>query len=198
MVAPRDAAIPLSDYTTAMTAEGVPYEHLDGVQIMRRWPQWRLGDEHHGLYQADSGIADPNRGNAAHQRLARQRGATLLEHSPVARLRDAGGGELEVEVEDGTVHRSGRVVLATDAAPRASEQVPAFPGQHVRIGHLVGRLGLQHQDVRIRLGDEIRLVFEVVVERRLDGERASNAASATSGSTVTVELPGETKFGTHL
>jgi sarcosine oxidase len=114
-IAPRDAAIPLSDYTAAMTAEGVRYEHLDGPEIMRRWPQWRLGDEHHGLYQADSGIADPNRGNAAHQRLARQRGATLLEHSPVTRLRDAGGGELEVELEDGTVHRSGRVVLATDA-----------------------------------------------------------------------------------
>ncbi len=114
-VAPRDAAIPLSDYTAAMDAEGVPYEHLDGPEIMRRWPQWRLGDEHHGLFQADAGIADPNRGNAAHQRLARQRGATLLEHSPVTRLRDAGGGELEVETAAGLVHRAPRVVLATDA-----------------------------------------------------------------------------------
>ncbi|HET9522049.1 MAG TPA: N-methyl-L-tryptophan oxidase [Candidatus Limnocylindrales bacterium] len=114
-LAPREAAIPLSDYTTAMDAEGVPYEHLDGSEIMRRWPQWRLGDEHHGLYQADSGIADPNRGNAAHQRLARSRGATLLEHSPVTRLRDAGGGEVEVETADGTVHRAPHVVLAADA-----------------------------------------------------------------------------------
>jgi len=89
-VAPRKAAIPLSDYTSAMAAENVPFEHLDGPEIVRRWPQWRLGDEHHGLYQAESGIADPNRGNAAHQRLARARGATLLEHSPVTRLRDAG------------------------------------------------------------------------------------------------------------
>ena len=114
-VAPREAAIPLTDYTAAMDAEGVPYEQLDGPEIMRRWPQWRLGDEHHGLFQAASGIADPNRGNAAHQGLARRRGATLLERAPVTGLRNTGGAELEVETADGTIHRAPRVVLATDA-----------------------------------------------------------------------------------
>jgi sarcosine oxidase len=113
-VAPRDAAIPLSDYMNAMTTEAVPYDHLDAAEIMRRWPQWRLGDEHHGLFQADAGIADPNRANAAHQGLARRYGATLLEHSPVARLRDI-GGEVEVHLADGTVHRAGQVVVAADA-----------------------------------------------------------------------------------
>ena len=113
-VAPRDAAIPLSDYTSAMDAEGVPYEQLDGAQIMRRWPQWQLGDEHHGLFQAQSGLADPNRGNAAHQRLARANGATLLDRSPVTRLRHAGGG-VEVTTADGRVHRAASVVLAADA-----------------------------------------------------------------------------------
>jgi sarcosine oxidase len=114
-IGPRQAAIPLGDYMAAMTAEGVPYEHLDGPEIVRRWPQWRLGDEHHGLYQADAGIADPNRANAAHQRLARDHGATLLEHSPVTRLRDAGGGGVEVHLADGAVHHAGQVVLAADA-----------------------------------------------------------------------------------
>lgn len=114
-VAPREAAIPLSDYTASMTAEQVPFEHLDGPEIVRRWPQWRLGDEHHGLFQADAGIADPNRGNAAHQRLARARGATLLERTRVARLGQMGDGTIEVETADGTVHRAPRVVLAADA-----------------------------------------------------------------------------------
>ena len=113
-VAPRDAAIPLTDYMNAMTAENVPYDHLDAAEIMRRWPQWRLGDEHHGLFQADAGIADPNRANAAHQRLARRYGATLLEHSPVTRLRDT-GDEVEVHLTNGTVHRAGQVVVAADA-----------------------------------------------------------------------------------
>ena len=118
-IAPRVAAIPLSDYMQAMTAESVPYEHLDGPAIMARWPQWRLGDEHHGLYQADAGIADPNRANAAHQRLARAHGATLLEHSPVTRLRDAGGG-VEVTTADGTTHRAANVVVADiDRRPHA-------------------------------------------------------------------------------
>ncbi|MEO8229499.1 MAG: N-methyl-L-tryptophan oxidase [Chloroflexota bacterium] len=114
-VAPRDASIPLSDYIGSMTAEGVPFEHLDGAEIMRRWPQWRLTDEHHGLFQPDGGLADPNRANAAHQRLARAYDATLIERAPVTGLRDAGGGELEVTTADGGVHRAGHVVIAADA-----------------------------------------------------------------------------------
>jgi sarcosine oxidase len=112
-VAPRDASIPLSDYTSSMDAEGVPYEHLDGAEIMRRWPQWRLGGEHHGLFQPDGGLADPNRANAAHQRLAREHGATLLDRTPVTGLRDA-GGEIEVSTAAGTF-RAQTVVLAADA-----------------------------------------------------------------------------------
>jgi sarcosine oxidase len=114
-IGPREAAIPLDDYTTAMSAEDVPFEHLSGPEITRRWPQWRLGEEHHGLYQADAGIADPNRGNAAHQRLAGAHGATLLERARVARLRHLGDGAIEVELGDGAVHRAAHVVLAADA-----------------------------------------------------------------------------------
>jgi sarcosine oxidase len=112
---PRDSAIPLSDYVESMTAEGVSFEQLDAPEIMRRWPQWRLSEEHHGLFQADGGLADPNRANAAHQRLARAHGATLLERTPVTGLRDAGGGDVEVTVADGTTHRAGHVVVAADA-----------------------------------------------------------------------------------
>ena len=122
-VAPRDASIPLVDYMASMTAEDVPFEHLDAAEIMRRWPQWQLGDEHHGLYQAESGLADPFRANAAHQRLAREHGATLLDRSPVVALRDV-GGEVEVEVADGTIHRANHVVLAADAW--TNELLPSF------------------------------------------------------------------------
>jgi sarcosine oxidase len=114
-VAPYDAAIPLGDYTESMTAEGVGFEHLSGPEIVRRWPQWRLGDEHHGLFQADAGIADPNRGNAAHQRLARANGATLLEDARVERLRGRADGGVEIELGDGTTYRAPQVVIAADA-----------------------------------------------------------------------------------
>ncbi len=114
-IGPHEAAIPLHDYMAAMAAESVPFEHLAGPEISRRWPQWRLGDEHHGLYQADAGIADPNKANAAHQRLACANGATLLEHARVARLRELAGGGIEVELADGTLHRAAQVVIAADA-----------------------------------------------------------------------------------
>jgi sarcosine oxidase len=114
-IGPRDAAIPLGDYVDAMTAEGVPFEQLDGPEIVRRWPQWRLGDEHHGLYQADAGIADPNRGNAAHQRLALTHGAKLRQLSAVTALRPLPDGSTEVTLDDGHVHRAAQVMVAADA-----------------------------------------------------------------------------------
>ncbi len=111
---PADAAIPKSDYTDSLTAENVPFELLDGAEVRRRWPQWHVGDEVSAMWQAQSGLADPNRGNAAHRRLAVANGATLRDHAPVLSLRDAGGGELEVVTAD-VVYRTGRVVLAADA-----------------------------------------------------------------------------------
>jgi sarcosine oxidase len=112
-LAPRDASIPLDDYTTSMDAAGVPYERLDAIEIMRRWPQWRLTDDVQGIFQAAGGLADPNRANAAHQRLAREHGATLRDRAPVTALREA-GGEIEV-VAGGETYRAGQVVLATDS-----------------------------------------------------------------------------------
>ena len=111
---PTGGDVDLETYATAMTAEGIPFERLDADEIMRRWPAWHLDDRHAGLYQADTGIADPSRGNAAHRRLALEHGAELRERAPVARIVDA-GGEVTLELEDGDRVRAGRVILATDA-----------------------------------------------------------------------------------
>src|SRR4051812_22053975 len=54
--APRISAIPLATYSESMAAAGVEYESLDAREIMRRWPQFRLTDDIHGLYQSQSGI----------------------------------------------------------------------------------------------------------------------------------------------
>ncbi len=111
---PADPAIPMVDYTDSLTAEGVPFELLDGAEVRQRWPQWRVGDELRAMWQREGGLADPFRGNAAHRRLARANGATLRDRSPVTSVRDAGGGDLEVVTPDAT-YRTGRVVLAADA-----------------------------------------------------------------------------------
>jgi sarcosine oxidase len=110
---PRDGAIPLADYAASLQAVGVPFEMLDAAEIMRRWPHFRLDDEIHGLYQAESGIAPAALCNAAHIRMARAHGATLREHTPVTALR-AVGDEIEV-VAGETIYRCRKLVVAADA-----------------------------------------------------------------------------------
>jgi sarcosine oxidase len=111
---PHGAAIPEADYAGSMVAEGVPFERLDAVETMRRWPQWHLDDGTVALFQAESGIADPNRGNAAHRRLAAEHGATLLPRTPVAAISADGDGHA-VRFEDGRVVRADRVIVTADA-----------------------------------------------------------------------------------
>jgi sarcosine oxidase len=113
-LAPPNAPESIDDYADAMTAVGVPFEWLDAGEVMRRWPQWRLEDGTRGIFQASGGIADPEPGNAAHQRLARAAGAELRDHTRVTAIRDH-GGEYEVTIEAGATLTTGTVVVATDA-----------------------------------------------------------------------------------
>jgi sarcosine oxidase len=109
-LAPRESAIPLDSYRSSMDAAGVGYEYLDAAEIMRRWPQFRLTPDIHGLFQEDGGIAMAARANAAHQRMAREHGATLRQRAPVVGVR-AARGEVDVEV-DGGAYRCRRLVVA--------------------------------------------------------------------------------------
>lgn len=107
-------AIDLRDYAAAMAAQGVPFEQLDAPEIMRRWPAWRLDEEHAGLFQPDAGLADPSAGNAAHRGLAVEHGAELRAQARVVAL-EPRDGETVVVLEDGTRIAAGAVVVAADA-----------------------------------------------------------------------------------
>ena len=109
----RVSAIPLSHYSGSMDAAGVAYEKLDAGEIMRRWPPFRLSDDIHGLFQPESGIAMAARGNAAHQRMARQHGATLRDRAPVEAIHP-GDGEIEVQA-GGVTYRCARLIIAAGA-----------------------------------------------------------------------------------
>ncbi len=111
--APRLSAIPLTDYSGSMAAAGVDFEPLDAGEIMRRWPPFRLTDDIHGLFQPESGIAKAARANAAHQRVAREQGATLRERSPVDSIQPS-NGEIAV-VAGGEQYRCRRLVIAAGA-----------------------------------------------------------------------------------
>ncbi|HLF59695.1 MAG TPA: N-methyl-L-tryptophan oxidase [Acidimicrobiia bacterium] len=112
-LAPAGASIGLRDYRDSMTAARVPFEELDADEVMRRWPQWRLGDDVTALYQDRSGLVMASRANAAHRRLAREQGATLIDDSEVTAIRDT-GDEVEV-VLDGASHRAEKVIIAAGA-----------------------------------------------------------------------------------
>ena len=111
---PHDAPEDIDDYAAAMTAAGITFEWLDEVQISRRWPVWRLPSGTRGIFQERGGIADPERGNPAHQQLARAAGAELREHARVAAIRDH-DGEYVITLEGGETVAAGSVVVAADA-----------------------------------------------------------------------------------
>ena len=126
---PRESAIPAAPYTESLRACGVPFEELDAAEIMKRWPQFRLTDDIHGIFQARSGIAMAARGNVAHQRLARAHGATLTDRAPVTHVEHR-GGEYAVTA-GGTAYRCRKLVIA------------AGPWSNGALGHLGLHLPLQ-------------------------------------------------------
>jgi sarcosine oxidase len=111
---PDGAAIPMDDYTSSLRACSVEFEELDATEVMRRWPQWRLGRGVRALFQSDGGIVPASRCNAAHRSLAERHGATLRDRAPVTAIRDA-GKEIELSVDGGDRVRCSTLVIAADA-----------------------------------------------------------------------------------
>lgn len=112
-LAPPGAAIGLDDYRMSLEAAGVPFEMLDAAEIVRRWPQWHPDEGVTGLFQEQSGLVMASRANDIHRRMARRRGATLIDDSPVMSLRES-GGEVELETASGR-YRAESVVIAAGA-----------------------------------------------------------------------------------
>ena len=112
---PPDPAIPMVDYTAALTEVGIDYELLDVDAIGERWPQFALPAGTVGLYQERGAIVPAGPGTAAMQDLARQHGAVLRDHA-----RGRGG--------DGHVGHAGRrhdVLLRQRGALRRRVDEPA-------------------------------------------------------------------------
>ena len=96
-----------------MNAANLPFERLTGTEVMRRWPQWRLGSEHTALYDPESGILDIRRATAAHIALARDRGATILASAEVTAITESAAGVTVTAA--GQDYSAERLVLAGGA-----------------------------------------------------------------------------------
>jgi sarcosine oxidase len=103
----------VNQYASAMRAAGIPHEELSAHEVMERFPQFRLDDNVRAVYQKDAGLVDATRANATHLALARARGATILENTPVQGLRVVGDG---IEVATGKATFSGRRLIVAAGA----------------------------------------------------------------------------------
>ena len=102
------------DHCSASLDEfGIEHETLEADEIRARWPQWEISDSIRGIYQQDSGLVDAAKANATHIALARARGATVIDATPVLRVRVDGQG-VEVVTAAGAF-RADRVVVAAGA-----------------------------------------------------------------------------------
>ncbi|MEM7534939.1 MAG: N-methyl-L-tryptophan oxidase [Chloroflexota bacterium] len=91
----------VENYAVAMETANIPFERIDGDEMMRRYPQFRFEQELDVLIQDETGIADPSRGNAAHIALARGYGATIIDECPVTHIEPFDGG-VTVHTNKGT------------------------------------------------------------------------------------------------
>src|SRR3712207_5561241 len=103
----------INQYAGAMRAAGIPHEELSARDVMERFPQFRLDDNVRAVYQEDAGLVDAGRANATHVALARARGATILENTPVRSVRVV-GDDVEVETDE-NIFSGRRLIVAAGA-----------------------------------------------------------------------------------
>jgi sarcosine oxidase len=115
-------------YAASMDAAGIAYERIGADEVMRRFPQFRFDEEVDALWQADTGIADAAKGNAAHIGMARWYGATILDRCPVESIRPIDGG-VDVKTRSGTFTCRNLIV----AAGAWVDQVLAHVGRQLAV-----------------------------------------------------------------
>ena len=114
---PPGAAIDAQSYRDSLTAEGVPFEWIDGGEVRRRWPVFAGGTtvtpDVMAIWSAETGIVPPARSTALLQRLAGERGAVLRDRTPVRAVRPV-GGEVDIVTDTGA-ERFDAAVVTVDA-----------------------------------------------------------------------------------
>jgi len=103
---------------------GLPHELMDGGELHRRFPGYRLPREMRCLYQPDGGFLLPERCNVAHIEQALAHGAEVHCREPVVEW-DVVGGRVRVGTGRGS-YEAGRLVVC--AGPWASKLVPQLDG----------------------------------------------------------------------
>lgn len=101
----------IQGYRDAMDAEGIAYEDLDNDEIRSRYPQWNIGEDVTGIFQADGGFLDIRRSVSAHTSLAKAHGVEFMPHTKVGRI-DLRADGVSVATDSGTFSAGNLVVCA--------------------------------------------------------------------------------------
>ena len=103
---------------------GLAHEVMDGDELHRRYPGYRLPKEIRCLYQPDGGFLLPERCNVAHVEQALALGAEVRCREEVLDWK-ANGGRVRVRTSRG-IYEAGRLVVC--AGPWASKLLPELAG----------------------------------------------------------------------
>jgi sarcosine oxidase len=103
---------------------GLPHEVMDGDELHRRYPGYRLPKQIRCLYQPDGGFLLPERCDVAHIQQALALAAEVRCREPVLDW-GAGGGRVWVRTARGR-YEAGRLVIC--AGPWASKLIPELDG----------------------------------------------------------------------
>lgn len=106
---------------------GLEHELLDGADIARRFPAFRLPAGHVGLWQPGGGFVASEKAIYAHVGLAQSRGAEIRMGEPMLDWSPTADGGVTVRTQGGT-YSAGRLVIASggwiaDAAPALAKPV---------------------------------------------------------------------------
>ncbi|SET25982.1 N-methyl-L-tryptophan oxidase [Paenibacillus sp. NFR01] len=89
----------------------VRVEHLDAVEIRRRWPALTIPESFAAMYEPDAGYLYSERCIAAYRRLALEYGAELLTNTAVVNL-TAREGSVTVQTAKGDYHGASAILSA--------------------------------------------------------------------------------------
>ncbi len=177
----------IEKYAQAMRQVGLPYERPTPTEAMTLFPQFHLKESDQVIYCANDGFVDPGKANAAHTTLARARGATILENTPVKDIRVVPRG-VEVETSAGIFAAARLVITASGWTNNllnglgirlpltvTEEQVTYFAAPHLR------QFSPERFPVWIYHGKDCFYGFPVY------GEVGTKAGQDVGGDAVTVE-----------
>lgn len=114
--------VEIASYASALAATGHDFETLDAASVRRRWPQWQIDDDVVALYQAESGILDIRKANAAHVALARQQGVTFAERTAVTRVVSL-PDRVELTTADGVLSAGQLTICAASWTPSVLDEL---------------------------------------------------------------------------